>query len=339
MEVPFPKSNESFSAEILSFLDAQKIDAVLAVSEASVVLGARIRERLGFKRALPQTVECFHNKLAMKQKVLEADIPITDFVEINEKTNAKELVQQLGLPIVFKRKDLSGGKDLQILSEIEKFSLDKKQTWLAERFIAGSEMSVESFVQDGKILFQHTTEYLGHYHHLIAPAAKDPKLTEEVIALNNKVLSVLGVDTGMTHAEFYLTEQGPLFGEVAIRPPGGFIMLLIELEFGFKPWEMLIQLELGEKVNVPQKRKFYAGVHLIHPPAGTIKTLEGVNELSSLPGVEDVQVKLKVGEKLKKRETAGENKGRVLVKGKNRDEIIQVFENIRKILRIELEEL
>ncbi|PJA18812.1 MAG: hypothetical protein COX62_08115, partial [Deltaproteobacteria bacterium CG_4_10_14_0_2_um_filter_43_8] len=97
LEIPFPKSNESFSAEILSFLDAQNIDAVLAVSEASVVLGARVREHLGFKRALPFTVECFHNKLAMKQKVLEADIPITDFVEINEDTNVKNLVQELGL--------------------------------------------------------------------------------------------------------------------------------------------------------------------------------------------------------------------------------------------------
>jgi len=338
LEIPFPKSNESFSAEILSFLDAQNIDAVLAVSEASVVLGARVREHLGFKRALPFTVECFHNKLAMKQKVLEADIPITDFVEINENTNVKNLVQELGLPVVFKRKDLSGGKDLQVLSDVKKFALQKKQGWLAERFITGSEMSVESFVQNGKILFQHTTEYLGHYHHLIAPAAQYPKVTEEVIALNNKVLSILGVDTGMTHAEFYLTEQGPVFGEVAIRPPGGFIMLLIELEFGFKPWEMLVRLELGEMVNFPPKRKSYAGVHLIHPPAGTITKLKGVKELSALPGVEAVQVKLKVGEKIKKRETAGENKGRVLVRGQNRDEIIQIFETIRKTLVIEVEE-
>ena len=38
--------------------------------------------------------------------------------------------------------------------------------------------------------------------------------------------------------EVFLGEEGPVFGEIAARPPGGYLMDLIPRAYGFDPWEV-----------------------------------------------------------------------------------------------------
>ena len=57
-------------------------------------------------------------------------------------------------------------------------------------------------------------------------------LKSKILKINDEVIKKFGVDRGMTHAEFYLTDHGPVFGEIAIRPPGGYYMELIEKVYG-----------------------------------------------------------------------------------------------------------
>jgi hypothetical protein len=58
--------------------------------------------------------------------------------------------------------------------------------------------------------------------------------------LNDKILLEFGIDRGMTHAEFYITSNSPVFGELAIRPFGGYYMPLITKVYGFDAWGRLM---------------------------------------------------------------------------------------------------
>jgi len=118
---------------------------------------------------------------------------------------------------------------------------------IAEKWIKGKEFSVESFIRNGKIIFRNITEYYELYHLNIVPASLDRGTSKRIYKLNDEVIKKFGINQGMTHFECYLTKDGLIFGEIALRPPGGYLMDLIQTAYGFDPWIELLNIESGKK--------------------------------------------------------------------------------------------
>ncbi len=289
--------------------------AVVAVSERSVVAAAAIRAALGLPGLSVDAAHRCTDKLAMKRAAAAAGVPLTRWLEVEPGTSAGDLIDQLGLPLVLKHRIGSGGRELRVARTAGEVAAALRPGLLAEAFVDGVEMSVESLLAGGEVLFRNPTRYLEPRWANVVPAVLPPDEIAGVYALVDQVHRAFAVDRGMTHAELFLTERGPVFGEIAARPPGGYLMELIRLAYGFDPWEAVLRIEHGQLPEVPTEAARYAAVRVIHPGAGVVMAATGVDRASALAGVERVRLALAPGDTVAPRVGAGQNVGEVVVTG------------------------
>jgi biotin carboxylase len=339
LEAPYVTCNKGLTSEVQDFLNLHNISRVIANSEETVVLGARARKFLGLKPLGFKVTERFHNKFVMKNCAKEAGIPITNYQLIDEATTAESLVESLGLPLVVKPVDESGAQDVKVAKTLEEVKVIMQTGQLVEAFVKGSEISVETFVQDGEPIFHNCTEYLHQWKKSVVPAQLSEDLKKQVLELNDKVIRHFKLRRGMTHAEFYLTESGPVFGEIAVRPPGGYYMELIERVYGFDAWKTYVQLSCGKKIktlnNVPQG---HAAVVMFHPGAGRVVSIEGEEEVRSvLAEIMDFQIRRKTGDVIDEHTNTSNEVGHILLWEKSREDIIKAVQFVEEKIKIQIE--
>jgi biotin carboxylase len=200
-------------------------------------------------------------------------------------------------------------------------------------------MSVESFVIDSQICFVNLTEYLLPLWANVVPAALDAEQEQRVRTLNTQLIEHFGVVRGMVHIEMFLTHAGPVFGEIALRPPGGQVMRLIERAYAFDPWEAVLQIELGSCPELPQRAQTYAGVWFIHPGPGTVTRMQGIGVAERVPGAFEISCRARVGDVITPRGGSGESTGHVMVEGASRRAVVEGLERARRAIVVEVEPL
>jgi hypothetical protein len=106
---------------------------------------------------------------------------------------------------------------------------------LLEEFVTGEEHSFDAFVRGGKVLWYSVSDY----HPTPLEVVENPwiqwcvvlrrEYEEAAVAeLGQRTLSVLGLDTGMCHGEWFRRKDGSLvLSEIAARPGGAQISRLI----------------------------------------------------------------------------------------------------------------
>ncbi len=337
IEAPFQENMAELTPAVLEALSKHKIQRVLANTEEAVLLGARVRHFLGLKNLAVNVTERFRDKFIMKNFAKDCGIPITKYKLIEPSTKATELVEELNLPLVIKPVDQAGAKDVVIaktFSDVEKFM---KPGLLAEAFVEGSEVSVETFVQDGKPIFHNFTEYLHQWRKSVVPAQLPKELQAQIVAINDEVIQRFGVDRGVTHAEYYLTKNGPLFGEIAIRPPGGYYMDLIQRVYEFNAWETYVNLSCEKPVKINQIPNGCAAVYVMHPGAGKVKAIHGVEDVKkNVDGIFEFSMRREVGDEIQPHETTSNEVGHILFWAKDRSELDRKLEYIETHLVFEL---
>lgn len=290
---------------------------VTAVTTGSVIAAAAIRQYFGLPGiGLEAAMRC-HDKLVMKKAIVAAGLPCAPWVETNEYTIASELIDLLGLPLVLKMPISSGGRGVWICQDEEQVERCLLSGLLAEGFVTGTEMSVETFRADGNTIFRNFTHYLKPRWANIVPADLAQDDVRQVNDLAEKVHQALGISSGISHMEVFLTEHGPVFGEIAARPPGGYLMDLIPRAYDFDPWEVLLRLSVGEVLPIPRVHVRYAGVWLIHPEEGVVSRIEGLDQARAIPNVTHASCKLRVGDTVGGRIGSGESKGYVLAEARS----------------------
>jgi hypothetical protein len=311
---------------------------VIAAVEAAVPTASYARRIFG-ARSSPHTVamRC-SDKLFMKQQLQAAGVPVTEFADLN--TIAGQVsAEELGHPLVVKDRRSSGSRGVEVVDSFAAVPPTDRRNRLAERMINGVEMSVESFVVDGEPVFISTTAYAVPRHVNIVPAQLDPATRAAVEAINRAALAALRIRWGMTHLELFLTDQGPVVGEVALRPPGGYIMNAIERAWGFDPWEALVDVELDRPVTLPSTPLASAAVSIFHPGEGRLVAIEGAKAVRKHPACEKLKLKLKPGDEVRPREGVGVDIGYALLMAPTDEEVREAVSFVDEHLRFVVEPL
>jgi predicted ATP-grasp superfamily ATP-dependent carboligase len=341
IEQPYLENVTKLSEKAKEELQKFDIERVIANTEETVIIGALVREQLGIKRLAVNVVERFHDKLVMKDFASDCGIPITKYRIIKNDTSAQSLVDFLGLPLVIKPVDESGAQDVKIARNL--LDVDKYMSLglLAEAFVEGSEVSVETFVQEGKPIFHNITGYLHQWRKSVVPADVDKDLRAQILKINDEIIEKFGVDRGMTHAEFYLTKDGPVFGEIAIRPPGGYYMDLIKRVYGFDTWELYVNLSCENgPADLEFKEQGCAAVYMIHPGAGKILSIEGVDKIKNkVKGIFEFSLRRELGDIILEHENTSNEVGHILFWSPDREQLNLDLEFIDANLKFELEAL
>ena len=339
IETPFKSCEKRLLTSDIEAIRKFNIEFAIAATESSVDIAAMIREEFKLTGTPLNITNILHNKNDMKLEALKLDIPITKFHLITDQDAPEALLEKLGLPLVVKPVAESGARGVMVLNSLNEIKSHAKPGMLAEAFVEGAEVSVETFIHNGLPIFHNITEYLHQWKKSIVPGAFEQDLAEAIIKINDRVISGFGVKNGMTHAEFYLTKNGPVFGEMAVRPPGGYYMELIEYAYGFNPWKTYVELETGSTPKpLPVKAKKSACVFMIHPGAGIVDEISGLELLKELKEVEQFKCKVEPGSEVGERDSTSSEVGHVLMSADSRKILLEKLQIVEDQLVIKMKQ-
>ncbi len=339
IETPYSDCRTGLTQDVINELSKYKVHRVIANTEETVVLGAIVRKHLKLKHLAVDVTERFHNKFIMKNYARKLSIPITDYELIKDNSAPMEIIKRLKFPLVIKPIDESGAQDVKLVRDEEDFKKLAKPGLLAEAYVKGTEVSVETLVQNGKPIFHNMTEYLHQWRKSVVPARIHKDLYREIININDQVINGFGVDRGMTHAEFYLTDNGPLFGEIAIRPPGGYYMDLIQRVYNFDSWKAYVSLSCGDKnFEINKQPNGCAAVFMIHPGSGVIKNIRGLEKVKEkVSGIFDLSIRKEIGESVLEHENTSNEVGHILFWAETREDLDKNMKFIEENLTFDME--
>ncbi|MGB3542162.1 MAG: hypothetical protein WBA11_04465, partial [Rubrivirga sp.] len=170
------------------------------------------------------------------------------------------------------------------------------------------------FLVDDETVWVNPTQYLEPAWANVVPAPLSPEMRTEIEAFSDAARRALGVTSGITHLELFLTDSGLVFGELAARPPGGHIMPLVQHAYGVDPWESVLRVALGAPPGLPVEAEQSAASRIFHPGPGTVLEVAGVDQARGMPGVAKVRVAA-LGREISEREGTGQEAGHAIVTG------------------------
>lgn len=137
---------------------------------------------------------------------------------------------------------------------------------------------------------------------------RDPALRAELIDLHKAVVHACGMTTGITHFEA-LMSGGELFaGEIAARPGGGGIPLMLRHALGWDTWATYLQLAAGIECEAEcgspsvakdgyedETQEFFAQCMFPLEP-GVVEHVPSCEDLERVPGVREAIVSIRAGQ-------------------------------------------
>ena len=143
---------------------------------------------------------------------------------------------------------------------------------LVEERAAGPEYSVESLVQDGRVVFASATDKEttdSHAHTFVELAHTVPgsgaTVRDALLVANRRLLERLEFQDGIAHSEWRVGPDGcPVLMEVAARTPGDGILVLYHLATGEPMEPEIVRIALGEPAAYPAPRRCARQVYLEH---------------------------------------------------------------------------
>jgi biotin carboxylase len=281
---------------------------IIAGKEMAVIATAQAQMFFEVKNArVVEQVTLFRDKVLMKHTLKEHNVSMTEFFE------TLPLDYTFDVPLVFKERSSTGSRGIELIHSHSQVQKSLSDHFYFEKFIDGLEGSIESFILDGQIIFYSITKYLRKKYINVVGDSYSSDITEKILSLNQKVLSALKLKSGMTHLEFYMLANGEvLFGEVALRPPGGHIMDLIQRCYQFNAWEAYADVELGLTPTIEHSKKEISLAYIFHPGEGEIVSVPDKEQVKKIEGVYKYKLKVKIGDQLGIRNGVGEEAGHVL---------------------------
>jgi biotin carboxylase len=301
-------------AQSVEHLMGNGLDGVIVFSDAPLRLAAAVADRLNLPFHSPDTARLLTDKLAQRDALGIAGLPGPSFAAVQ----TDDFNVNVPFPAVLKPRAGAGGRDTFIVknqSELSSFLAGCEPTeqfileeWLPDRTaqtdLAADVVSVESIARNGEIEhimvtgrfpfappFRETGSFL--------PSDLSPTDWNSVTSLAAAAAKALRVEHGILHTEIKMTPTGPRIVEINGRL-GGQIGQLISRIGGPSLFTWAIKLALGLEVGpVPELAKSPIAFFrmIVAPQSATrLEAVEGVKELSSLPGVEEILVGVQPGD-------------------------------------------
>jgi biotin carboxylase len=256
------------------------IDHIVALDDYDVEVGAELREHFRLPGMGASQARFFRDKLAMRTRARQMGVPVPDFTSLFHYPAVSDYFARTPGPWLLKpRSEASAMGIKQIHHPDELWRLleelgDRQSYFLLEKFVAGDVFHVDSVVWDGEVRFAAAHRYglppMTVYHgggvFASSTVAHGGELEAALLAANRQVIAALGMERGVTHAEFIrAAADGQLyFLEIASRVGGAGIDRLVEHASGINPWTEWARVVVadlqGEAYTLPVVRHDYAGL-------------------------------------------------------------------------------
>lgn len=283
----------------LEYSGQHPVEAVMGFREYSVVAVAEVAAALGLAGNPPELVRTVRTKDLCRQALRGLGFPQP---AVTTCTGAEEIgafLSQYGGPVVVKPRDAAGSEGVSLVEHpgqaAQALAFARGGTGhgsvLVEEFVDGPEFSVEGLFVAGrprvlaitrKVLADGTFVEAGH----VLPDRLPPDQREAIAGETSRALSALGLNSGIFHVECWYTADGPVLGEVHVRPGGDWLHAMVEWSYpGLELFGALHDDLLGLPVSLPDAPRRGAAVRFVTPPPGVVTAVRGWDVIAGRPGL------------------------------------------------------
>ncbi|SCG72379.1 ATP-grasp domain-containing protein [Micromonospora humi] len=307
----------------------------VSFTEAGLVPAGALRDALGLPGPSAAVSGLLRDKAAMRRAL--TGHPVLDHPAAVATTDADVLGFARGrFPVVLKPIDGAGSRSIQRVERagqvgpaVAAMHAAGYPTFLAERFAAGPEYSVEAMSHRGEHQILAITEkFVGPGHvevgHVVPGRLSEAAATavREVVAC---FLDAVGVGDGLSHTEVIVTPVGPVVVESHDRVGGDRISELVSLATGVHPVESLFRLAAGTAAW-PLRGEPVApacAIWFLTPEPGLVERVDGVDEARALAGVVEVSVSVAAGDPIAPVTCSADRSGWVVATGIDAAEAVE----------------
>jgi biotin carboxylase len=295
-QIPSFAHEDAIIHEITQRVAGLHIDVVASLWEPTMVLAARIRERLGIPGMTVEQTLPFRDKETMKQVLDAAGIRTPHHYRASTAAGIRDAVERIGYPIIVKPIAGAGSANtyrVDSANDLEHVlpSLAGVAEVSVEEFIDGAEYTYDTICSNGDVLFDNICWYrprplIARQLEWISPTTTvmrdiDAEHLAGGRAMGHKVLQALGFRDGFTHMEWFRTASGEVvFGEIGARPAGARTVDVMNFANDvdlFQQWaEAVINGRLSERI---ERRYNAASIFKRAQGQGRIVRIEGLANL------------------------------------------------------------
>ena len=290
-------------------------DGIVSFVDERLELAAALAARLGLAFHSPEVAEVLVDKRRQREVLARAGVPGPKFWPIPVRSSSADLARIAAgatYPAVLKPARGSGSRGIlharspdELLSHLE--SDNTGPGYVLEEYLYddpdrdrrfASYLSVESVISSGRVdhvaltgrfplaePFRETGNFI--------PAVLSPSLRAPVCEIVDAAVESLGITSAVIHTEIKLTPHGPRLievnGRLGGRPP--FVLRAVS---GLNLFEVVCRVSMGKPLDFdgPPQTRGVGFWRIVQPPmsARTVISVEGLDQVTVLPGVDVVSV-------------------------------------------------
>jgi len=288
----------------------QGVDRILGtLEELQVPLGV-LRDELGLPGMGAEVARNFRDKARMKEVLRAHGLPCARHALARSGDEARGFARESGFPLIVKPPAGSGARgtfrlegedDLEAL--LARISPSEGSPALLEEFVVGDEHSFDSVVVGGELVWHSINHYFPdaltvlkepwiQWCVLLPREVDDPRYAG-IRRVAGRALRALGMETGMSHMEWFLRPDGSVaISEVGARPPGARFVNLISWAHDFDLFRAWAELAVHGRFE-PRARPYAAGAaYLRGQGRGRVAGVRGLEEVADELGPLVVEARL-----------------------------------------------
>ncbi len=324
---------------------------ILGILEPLQVPLAMVRRRFDVPGPDVDTAERFRDKARMKDVLRANGLLCARHKLIATWADAEAFVAEVGLPVVLKPPAGMACKATWRIRSTEELRqalaavhASPQNPSLAEEFLTGREFSFETITVGGEVRFHSISRYFPGplevmenpwiQWAVVLPRVLGPEY-DEARAMGVRAVRVLGLETGVTHMEWFQRDDGSVaIGEIAARPPGAHIVRLTGLAHDADIYRAWARAVVDEAFDGPWERRWATGcAYLRGSGRGRVVRVTGVAEANERVGSLVAEAKLPTVGAPKSDSYEGD--GHVIVRHGDTDVVKRAVKTIIETIRVD----
>ena len=300
----------------------ERIAGVLAAGVDAPLTMAVLAQHLGVPGISPDIAALVHHKAKCRKRLTELGYPMPLYRQLSpsDLPDLTAIADGIGYPLIIKNTDSSGSRGTRIFQSRqdeamhatarEAMRVSRSGTALLESCWEGTEHTVETlFDVHGKFhrcfitdrWFDKSAGFAietGLRH----PSVLSVHAQEQMYSLAEQVARDVGIHQGAAKYDMMMTQDGPRIIEMTVRLSGGFdCQYLVPAATGKQVLRAAVLTALGRPLEpnmLTDTRRRIGVTGSLWPQPGTITRIEGVAQALALPGIEQVFLRCKTGDRV-----------------------------------------
>jgi isopentenyl diphosphate isomerase/L-lactate dehydrogenase-like FMN-dependent dehydrogenase/biotin carboxylase len=321
------------------------ISAVLAVGTDASMTVAAVANALGLPGIKFEDAEAATNKIKMRMRFKEHNVPSPAFLPVWSLSDAKKACKILRLPLVIKPSDNMGARGVIRIDNFNQiadaFHFAKNASpsgeLIIEEFMEGPELSIDAIICNSEVtitgiadrIIDHPPYFIETGHTM--PSALPKKTIKNATDVMIQGIKALGITIGAAKGDIKITEKGAMIGELAARLSGGFMSsYTYPLSTGVDLMKAVIEVAMGQEPgNLEPVMNRVAIERAIIAAPGIVKRITGLEEALKIPGIEEIFLNVTEGDTVTFPRSNVEKTGHIIAVG---DSLIKAEESVKRCM-------